>query len=181
LTGIFPVLVAVLTGERPSSLAWIGVGIAIPAIILSSWVAESGEVPYGGLWYGIVAGLGFGSYTILINMTGDASELLPLIPARAATMVVVGLVAASGLWKVGGFSTVPKKIVIGSGLFDVGANITLLLGLRFGSLALVSVSASLFPAVTVVLARVVNREHLRARQVLGIALTLVAITAVALG
>jgi len=181
LTGIFPVLVAVLSGERPSVLAWIGVGIAIPAIILSSWVAESGEVPYGGLWYGIVAGLGFGSYTILINMTGEASELLPLIPARAATMVVVGLVAMSGLWKVGGFSTVPKKIVIGSGLFDVGANITLLLGLRFGSLALVSVSASMFPAVTVVLARVVNHEHLRARQVLGISLTLVAITAVALG
>ena len=136
---------------------------------------------YGGLWYGIVAGLGFGSYTIMISMTGDASELLPLIPARAATMIVVGLVALSGLWKVGGFSTVPKKIVIGSGLFDVGANITLLLGLRFGSLALVSVSASLFPAVTVVLARVINHEHLRARQILGIAMTLIAIGAIAFG
>ena len=181
LTGVFPVVVAVLIGERPSALAWVGVAIAVPAIILSSWVADPGDVPRGGLWYGVVAGFGFGSYTIMISMTGEGSQLLPLIPARAATMVVVGIVAILGLWNVTGFSTMPKAIVIGSGLFDVGANITLLLGLRFASLALVSVSASLFPAVTVLLARVVNHEHLRARQVLGLVLAMAAIAAIAAG
>jgi drug/metabolite transporter (DMT)-like permease len=114
-------------------------------------------------------------------MTSETAELLPLIPARAATMAVVALVAVFGVWKVVGFAKVPKMIVIGSGLFDVGANMTLLAGLRLGSLALVSVSASLFPAVTVVLARVVNHEHLRARQVLGLVMVLVAIAAIALG
>lgn len=181
LTGILPVGVALLLGERPSVLAWAGVVLAIPAIILCSWVAEPSDVPHGGLWYGVIAGLGFGSYTILISMTSETAELLPLIPARAATMAVVALVAVFGVWKVVGFAKVPKMIVIGSGLFDVGANMTLLAGLRLGSLALVSVSASLFPAVTVVLARVVNHEHLRARQVLGLVMVLVAITAIALG
>lgn len=181
LTGIFPVVVAVLTGERPSVLAWIGVAVAIPAIVLCSWVADPGDVPLGGLWYGIIAGLGFGTYTIMINMTGDNSELLPLIFARAATMVVVGAIAVFGLWKVTGFGKVPRGIVIGSGLFDVGANITLLVGLRLGSLALVSVASSLFPAVTVVLARFVNHEHLHGRQIFGLAMTLVAIAAIAVG
>lgn len=181
LTGVFPVVVAVLIGERPSALAWVGVAVAVPAIILSSWVADPGDVPNGGLWYGVVAGLGFGSYTIMISMTGEGSQLLPLISARAATMVVVGIVAMLGLWKVTGFSSTPKAIVIGSGLFDVGANITLLIGLRLGSLALVSVSASMFPAVTVLLARIVNHEHLRARQIVGLVLTLVALAAIALG
>ena len=181
LTGIFPVVVALLVGERPSALAWVGVVIAIPAIVLCSWVADPGDVQYGGLWYGVIAGLGFGSYTILISMTSEASELLPLISSRAATMVVVLIVAGFGMWKVVGFTSVPKMIVIGSGLFDVGANMTLLLGLRVGSLALVSVSASLFPAVTVVLARVINHEHLLARQVLGLVMVLVAIAAIALG
>lgn len=181
LTGIFPVVVAVLIGERPSTLAWIGVALAIPAIILCSWVADPGGVPYGGLWYGVIAGLGFGTYTIMISATSEGSELLPLIPARAATMVVVGLFALLGLWKVTGFAKVPRAIVIGSGLFDVGANITLLLGLRFGSLALVSVASSLFPAVTVVLARFVNHEYLHGRQIFGLVMTLVAISAIALG
>ncbi len=181
LTGIFPVMVGVLIGERPSTLAWLGVLIAIPAIVLSSWVTEAGDVPYGGLWYGVVAGLGFGSYTILINMTSDNSELLPLIPARAATMAVVASLAVFGVWRVVGFAKVPRLVVVGSGLFDVGANMTLLLGLRLGSLALVSVAASLFPAVTVVLARIVNHEYLRGRQVLGLVMTLVAIAAIALG
>jgi drug/metabolite transporter (DMT)-like permease len=181
LTGMFPVVVALLVGERPSALAWVGVMIAIPAIILSSWVADPGDVPHGGLWYGVIAGLGFGSYTILISMTSEESELLPLISSRAVTMAVVVIVAGFGISKVVGFTNVPKMIVIGSGLFDVGANMTLLLGLRVGSLALVSVSASLFPAVTVVLARVINREHLRARQVVGLVMVLVAVAAIALG
>lgn len=181
LTGILPVMAALLLGERPSALAWVGVVVAIPAIILCSWVADPGEVPFGGLWYGVIAGIGFGSYTILISMTSETAELLPLIPARAATMAVVGILAVLGAWKVVGFAKVPKVIVIGSGLFDVGANMTLLAGLRVGSLALVSVSASLFPAVTVVLARVVNKEHLRTRQVLGLVMVLVAIAAIALG
>ncbi len=181
ITAIFPVIVAVLTGERPSALAWIGVAVAIPAIVLCSWVTSPGDVPYGGLWYGVVAGFGFGTYTIMINLTSEGSQLLPLIPARAATMTVVLIVAALGVWKVTGFGKVPKAIVAGSGLFDVAANAALLAGLRVGTLALVSVASSLFPAVTVLLARIFNGEHLHVRQVVGLVLTLVAIGAIAVG
>ncbi|HXV71871.1 MAG TPA: hypothetical protein VEB69_10785 [Acidimicrobiia bacterium] len=57
----------------------------------------------------------------------------------------------------------------------------LLLALRAGTLAPVAVAASFYPAVTVVMARLVNAEHLRTRQVVGVALTLCALTAIALG
>jgi drug/metabolite transporter (DMT)-like permease len=50
-----------------------------------------------------------------------------------------------------------------------------------GSLALVGVSSSFNPVVTVALARLISREELRRRQLLGLALTLVALTAIALG
>jgi drug/metabolite transporter (DMT)-like permease len=43
------------------------------------------------------------------------------------------------------------------------------------------VSSSFYPVVTVVLARIVNQEHLRGRQVFGIVMTLVALAAIALG
>ncbi|MEA1903533.1 MAG: DMT family transporter [Actinomycetota bacterium] len=181
VAGAFPVMVAVLAGERPSVLAWVGVAIAVPAIVLSSWVAEPGDVPYGGVWYGVVSGLGFGGWTVIINQASDSAGLLPLITSRAATMAVVLMIAAFGVWKVTGFGAVPKAIVVGNGVLDVMANVTLLLALHRGSLALVAVSSSFYPVVTVVLARVVNHEHLRHRQVAGIILTVVAVGAIALG
>jgi len=181
IAAILPVVAAVATGERPSTLAWVGVGLAIPAIVLSSWVAEPGNLPWGGVGFGVIAGLGFGGYLVIIDRTSAASELLPLITARAATMVVVLVVAAIGMWKVTGFAHVPRGIVLGSGLLDVAGNIALLAGLRVGQLALVAVSSAFYPVVTVVLARVVNQEHLRGRQVLGIVITLVALAAIALG
>ena len=180
-SGVFPVLVALLIGDQLSVSTWIGVAIAIPAIVLCSWVADPGEIPLGGVWYGLSAGLAFGTYTVLLDMTSEASGLFPLIPARAATMVAVSLVGLAGLWRVTGVSTIPKGIVFGNGVLDVSGNVTLLLALRAGSLAPVAVAASFYPAVTVLMARLVNHEDLRARQVVGLVLTLVALTAISLG
>lgn len=180
-SGIFPVLVALFVGDTLTMLTWLGVAIAVPAIVLCSWVADPGEVPLGGIWYGLVAGIGFGTYTVLLDRTTSASALLPLIPARAATMATVGFVALVGVWKVSGFQRIPKRIVIGNGLLDVSGNVALLMALRSGALAPVAVAASFYPAVTVLMARIVNSEHLRARQVVGLVLTLAALTAIALG
>lgn len=180
-SGLFPVLIALMSGDTLSTSTWIGVGVAVPAIVLCSWVADPGEVPMGGVWYGLVAGLGFGTYTVLLNLTSEASALLPLIPARAATMFAVLLVSLLGAWKVTGISTIPRAIVFGNGVLDASGNVALLLALRAGSLAPVAVAASFYPAVTVLMARVVNTEHLRKRQIAGVVLTLAALSAIALG
>ena len=178
---IIPVLFGVIGGERPSLVAWVGVAVAIPAVMLSSWVADSGGVSLGGARYGVLAGLGFGGYAVILDATSSASGLLPLVPARASTMIVVLVVAGVGLWRAVPFRQVPPAIVVANGALDLAGNVTLLLALRSGSLALVGVAASFYPAVTVLLARFVNAEHLRARQLIGVALTLVALSAIALG
>lgn len=178
---IIPVLFGVIGGDRPSLLAWVGVGVAIPAVVLSSWVADSGGASLGGVRYGVLAGLGFGGYAVILDTTSAASGLLPLVPARASTMVVILAVAGLGLWRAVGFRQVPPVIVVANGALDLAGNVTLLLALRSGSLALVGVAASFYPAVTVLLARIVNAEHLRARQLIGVGLTLVALSAIALG
>lgn len=180
-SGIFPVIVALVAGDLITTLTWLGVALAIPAIVLSSWVAEPGDVPLGGVWYGLAAGVGFGTYTVLLDATSETSGLLPLIPARAATMLVVLLMGVVGSWKLVGPTQLPKAIVVGNGLLDVSGNVTLLLALRAGALAPVAVAASFYPAVTVLMARIVNKEHLRGRQALGLALTLLALAAIAIG
>lgn len=180
-SGMVPVLVALLAGESLTPFTWTGIAIALPAIVLCSWVADPGEVALGGVWYGVLAGLGFGTYTVLLDLTSAESALFPLIPARAATMAAVAVVALLGAWRVSGVSTIPKAIVFGNGMLDVSGNVTLLLALRSGALAPVAIAASLYPAVTVLMARFVNAEPLRARQVVGLLLTVAALTAIAVG
>jgi uncharacterized protein involved in response to NO len=95
--------------------------------------------------------------------------------------VIVLVLAGAGIWKLVGVRSIPRTIVIGNALLDVAGNVTLLLAIRAGSLALAAVAASFYPAVTVILARIVNAEHLHRRQLFGLALTLLAMTAIAFG
>ncbi len=181
VAAVVPVVVAVIDGERPSTLAWVGVAVAVPAIVLCSWIADPGSSLRGSLGYGLVAGLGFGGFTAIIRFTSPESNLLPLIPSRAATMAMVALISVVGTWKLTRFSTTPRRLVAGNAILDVSGNVALLLAVRSGSLALAAVASSFYPAVTVTLARVVNSERLRKRQVLGLVLTLAAMTTIALG
>jgi drug/metabolite transporter (DMT)-like permease len=181
VAAVLPVVVAVIEGERPSILAWAGVLVAVPAIVLSAWVADPGESLRGSVGYGLAAGLGFGGFTAIIGHTDDASNLLPLITSRASTMAVVLVLTALGLWRLVGFGESPRILVAGNAILDVSGNVALLLAVRAGSLALAAVAASFYPAVTVLMARLVNGEHLRARQISGIALTVLAMSAIALG
>ncbi|HEU4915340.1 MAG TPA: hypothetical protein VFV13_02110 [Acidimicrobiia bacterium] len=180
VAAVLPVMVAVIRGERPSLLAWVGVMVAIPAIVLSAWVADPGENLKGSVGYGLTAGLGFGGFTAIIGLTDPDSNLLPLITSRASTMLAVVMLTAFGVWRLVGFGSSPRLLVAGNAVLDVSGNVALLLAVRAGSLALAAVAASFYPAVTVLLARLVNGEHLRARQIAGIALTVLAMSAIAL-
>lgn len=179
--GLFPVVVALFLGETLSLSTWIGVALAVPAIVLCSWVADRGEVPLGGVWYGLAAGVGFGAYTVILDLISPDAGLFPLVPSRGASILVIGLLTIVGAWRVTGFRTIPHRLVFGNGLLDYSGNVTLLLALQAGALAPVAVASSFYPAVTVLMARVVNGEHLRGRQIVGLVLTLVALAAIAIG
>ena len=181
LAAVLPVVVAVVEGERPSAVAWMGVIVAVPAIVLCASVGESGGADRSSALYGVVAGLGFGGFTALIGFTGDASNLLPLVASRASTILIVLILGGLGVWKLVRLGETPRPIVVGNAFLDVAGNVALLLAIRAGSLALAAVAASFYPAVTVMIARVVNSEHLRGRQVVGLTLTLIAMTAIAIG
>jgi drug/metabolite transporter (DMT)-like permease len=161
---VVPVVVAVIEGERPSTLAWAGVTAAVPAIVLCARAGDPGETDGGAMVYGLVAGLGFGGFTALIRFTGPGSNLLPLVTSRASTMLVALALGGLGVWKLTGFGATPRPIVVGNALLDVGGNVALLLAVRAGSLALAAVAASFYPAVTVIMARVLSSEHLRRGQ-----------------
>ncbi len=91
-----PVLLGVLGGERPTAVHWIGIVLALPAMVLLSAGRlgprdRSAARRAAGL--GSLAGLGFGLFFFVIARTSHASGIWPLVAARVATISLVALTA----------------------------------------------------------------------------------------
>src|SRR5690554_6552335 len=172
---VVPVVFGVLAGDAPDLVGWAGVVVALPAIYLVSRVDGMGRRA-AGLGYGMVAGAFFGGYFVLLALASGETGLWPLLSSRAVTTGLLGLVALLGkrVWlrpPNGGTAVA----VIGVGALDVVGNIGYLLAAGVGNLVVVAAAASLYPAVTVALSRIVHKESLSAPQLAGVALALVSV------
>jgi drug/metabolite transporter (DMT)-like permease len=171
---IIPVLIGLALGERPGALAWVGIGLAVPAIVLlAAGPVEHAQkgIVRGAMLLGTAAGVGFGLFFVAISRTSSASGLWPLAAARLATITLVVFTAVLARRSLrparGGF-----LIVLLCGALDMGANIAFLLATRVGLLSITAVVTSLYPGPTVLLALLVFRERLTVPRVLGLTLAL---------
>jgi drug/metabolite transporter (DMT)-like permease len=181
---LLPVAVGLVTGDRPSALAFAGIVVAFPAIALVSRVVEEDAAAQaahrGGVADGLLAGVGFGVLFVALGQMGDDAGLWPLTLAQGAAAVTV-VVLASALRE----AWVPRDRLAWRALLmgPLGATATtmFLLATREGLLSVVSVISSLYPATTVLLATLVLKERIQAWQGVGLALAATAVTFVALG
>ncbi|HKX76749.1 MAG TPA: DMT family transporter [Acidimicrobiia bacterium] len=176
VSAVVPLAVGLGLGERPQPTDWVGIVLAFPAIWLVTAVGGEDWDGEHGASYGVFAGMGFGLFFVALAQTGDGSGLWPLVAARAA-VGVVALAVARGRPPVPPAGSRLALVAVGMG--DVLANVFLLLALRSGLLTVVSVLASLYPAVTVLLAVMVLSEPVRRRQVVGLVLALTAVAMIA--
>jgi uncharacterized membrane protein len=182
MTALVPLTFGLLIGERPSTLATVGVVAAIPAIALITreTIDEEGESRSTGALDGFIAGIGFGAFFILISRTDPGSGLWPLVGARAASIPFVLLLAAGFRQPVRPLREL-DAIVAWAGVLDIAANGLYLFAVRAGLVSLASVVTSLYPASTIILARIVLKEHMTATRVLGIVLALAGIALITTG
>jgi uncharacterized membrane protein len=182
MTALVPLTFGLLIGERPSTLATVGVVAAIPAIALITreTIDEEGESRSTGALDGFIAGIGFGAFFILISRTDPGSGLWPLVGARAASIPFVLLLAAGFRQPIRPLREL-DAIVAWAGVLDIAANGLYLFAVRAGLVSLASVVTSLYPASTIILARIVLKEHMTATRVLGIVLALAGIALIATG
>jgi len=181
-----PVLVGVVTGERPSALAWLGIVCALPAI----WLIATGEgdenVGGGhvaragtGVLDGIVAGIGFGFLFVALGQVPEGSGLFPATLGLVVSVVVIAVLASvlrQGWLPRDRYAATSVTV----GVASAGATMLFQLATQSGLLAIASVLSSLYPAFTVLLAVVVLREHIHPGQAFGLALAAGAVTLVSL-
>jgi drug/metabolite transporter (DMT)-like permease len=191
---VLPVAAALAEGERPGAGVYAGALLCVAAIVLASSATDSDPAhgtcaaprprqPGAGraLGYGIASGALFGLFFLLIRNAGQSGELWPVAAARAGELAVV-LIAAAVLRR----SLLPRgagrRLLLAAasaGAIDVVANICYVAATRTGMFGLAVVLASLYPGVTVLLARVALGERLRWVQRAGLGLAAIGILLVA--
>ena len=197
----FSVLAGLLLGERPTVLALIGISLALPAI---AGVSASAGVPEGeeaggasspspgepaitgrrwvpaGVSYGLVAGACFALLFIGLNQAGSGSGLWPVFCSQVAAVLAVGCVAAftGDLRPPEARGGRPAAV---AGLTGGPATIFYFVATHHGLLAVTAVITSLYPAVTIMLARVVLGERLTAIRLAGLSLAAASVALIAAG
>ncbi|MDA1184444.1 MAG: DMT family transporter [Acidobacteria bacterium] len=175
-----PVTVGLWFGEQ---LAWttaIGVGLALVAIVLVSQqgvaaptARRGGTVPRG-VGLALVSGVAIGVFFLALAETDARAGMWPLVSARAASVIFFGAMVLVGKRPLRVAAPV-IRIAVAAGVIDVCANALYLLATRYGPLNVAVTLSSLYPASTVVLARLTLGERLNAWQAAGLGCALVAI------
>ncbi len=176
---VVPVVAGVALGERPSLLSVAGVLVALPAIVL---VAASGSVRGklgAGLFDGLAAGLAFGILFIGLAQAGRNAGLWPVASEQTGALLITLAIAVKTREPL----RIPLRAVglpVLAGASGMAATLAYFYATHFSMLAIAAVLVSLYPGVTVLLARTVLHERFTPAQRAGLGLCALAIAAIAL-
>jgi uncharacterized membrane protein len=182
VSAALPVGVGLLQGEHLSALAVGGMTLALGAIVVVSGGSDArGLRPSrAALALAFGAGASIALQLICLHQAPDDSGVAPLIVGRAVSSAVV-LSAALALSGRLGETRPSLPASAAAGALDSLANFAFLFAVRDGELAVVAVITALYPAGTVLLARVVLSERIGRMQLAGLGLAAVAVSLLALG
>lgn len=176
---VVPVAAGVALGERPSLLSVAGVLVALPAIVL---VAASGSVRGklgAGLLDGLAAGLAFGILFIGLAQAGQHAGLWPVASEQTGALLITLAVAVKTREPL----RIPLRAVglpVLVGASGMAATLAYFYATHFSMLAIAAVLVSLYPGVTVLLARTLLHERFTPAQRAGLGLCALAVAAIAL-
>jgi drug/metabolite transporter (DMT)-like permease len=178
---IVPVAFGLLTGDRTSHVQQVGFAIVIVGVVLTSLERK----PDAGRWaagagFGVVATAAFGVYFILLHAGAADDFLWPAFLFRVVSTSLVWIAVLSLGTPLGRAPAVLPTLVA-VGVFDTGGNTLFAAASTHGAVSLTSVLASLYPVVTVLLARHRLHERIHRLQELGIVLTVAGIVMVSAG
>jgi drug/metabolite transporter (DMT)-like permease len=180
---LVPVVVGLVRGESPSTLTSVGVVVALTGAVFASGPELRRRA--GGTTV-LLAGLSAVSFGLCMTFLAEGAQDSPLMSlwgmrATSVTGLTCTILVLRGRTPRRPLRTSDLPLVMTAGVGDAGANLLFSLATLHGYLSVVSVLASLYPVMTVMLARTVLKQRLLNAQLLGIVAALLGIALVALG
>ncbi len=205
VAAIVPVVWDIIVGRLLTPLGYVAIVLALIAVVMIAFVKTDKRVRVNprGIVFAILAGIGIGGYLICMNQTPSDSGFQPFIANRVVAVAVLSI-AVLATWVVSRLRARQSRpagspradVVVGErgevnwrlgllfaavcGVLDTAGNVAILTGMRFGSLSVMGVLASLYPAGTIALAAIVLKERIGIIQFIGMLLALAAIALLSL-
>ena len=184
VSAVIPVAIGLLLGERPGAPAVLGAVVAPFAVSLIGGLVglPHGRVTAASLTLPVIAGSAFGLWFVALERSGDDSGWWPLLTARFITIPLLVIVhLTSSRRKPVAYERSAVRDAVSAGLLIMLANVTYLVAVREGMLSVVAAVVSLYPAATVALAMLIDRERVARTQIAGMGLALVSLLLVSTG
>ena len=192
--GITAPVAAVLGAAIPAAFAMITQGLPgvfpIAGFLLAGvgiWLIsrpDGAARSYAGIFMAALAGVGFAGFFICIDRAGDSSALWSAVYSRVASLVIVAVIV---LFRRGFYRKTPvplqpagAALALFAGCLDVSGTALFIRAEQTGRLDMAVVLSSLYPVITVLLARVVLHEHFTRWKTVGIFAALLAVPLIAL-
>lgn len=180
ISAAVPVAFGIATGDRPSIWQWLGIGAALAGVFLASREPGRGAKVAAGVGLALLAAIGFGGYFPPMHEAGNADFWWASLIFRMTSASVILSVAAVRRPSLA-MAPVQVSLVALIGVGDMLGNLLFAAASTSGLVSITSVLASLYPIVTVVLARVLLKERVARVQEAGIALTLAGVALISAG
>jgi len=189
---VVPVALGLVEGERPTVLQLVGMAVAVVGVVLASGPELSGRGRGGAppLLLAGVAAVGFGTVFVLVATASGGEDgtvgavVMTLLTMRLASLLTLTALLLALLPRRGAEIGVRRgdlPILTAIGVFDVGAVGAFALASQSELVSVAAVLASLYPVVTVLLARRFHAERLVGAQLGGVALALTGVIVLAAG
>jgi drug/metabolite transporter (DMT)-like permease len=180
ISAAVPVIFGIATGDRPSLWQWLGIIGALGGVFLASREPGGGGKVAAGVGLALLAAIGFGGYFPPMHAAGNADFWwASLIFRMTSASVILAAVAVRRPSLTVQPVQVPVLALIGIG--DMLGNLLFAAASASGLVSITSVLASLYPIVTVLLARLILKERVARSQEAGILLTLAGVALISAG
>ena len=186
-----PVLVGLVQGERPSVVQVTGIAVAVVGVVVASGPELRGRGAAGSpmtaatlrpMLLAVVAAGGFGFFFVaLARGSAEGSNVFATLLVMRLTSLTLVILIALALRSTGGLDPRTAGLAALVGIAEIAANALYAFSSQRGLLSIVSVLGSLYPAVTVVLARFVHSERMTRGQDGGVVAALVGVVLIAAG
>jgi drug/metabolite transporter (DMT)-like permease len=175
-SAIVPTVAATVAGQPPDAMQSVGIAVTLVGVLAITWMPRASPAHLTLSRRALVL-------TVLASLAAGAALSILLLSAKGSPSAAVGV---SGLSRLASLCTcvlfvlvshsrvkLPRTLapaVVGTGLLEAGGATLFLLASSLGNTAVVAVLVSLYAMVTVLLAQVLLRERIAARQGWGILL-----------